>query len=155
MEMEIEHKYLVNAELWNTIDPEKSYDIKQGYLSIDPNKTIRVRTKGDKGFITIKGRANGAMRPEFEYEIPLSDANELIQLFCKEVVEKVRHQVTYNNKIWEVDEFKGLNKGLLIAEIELKSKDEKYEKPDWITKEITEDLKYANAYLSIRPFSTW
>lgn len=155
MATEIEHKYLVNKELWLQVVPDKSIEIKQGYLLTDPNKTIRVRTKGQVGYITIKGKTTGASRPEFEYEIPLADANQLIANFCSNVIEKTRHYVFYKNNTWEVDVFDGLNQGLIVAEIELNSEEELYQKPDWATINVTDDAKYANSNLSIKPFSTW
>jgi len=155
MATEIEHKYLVNSGVWKTIIPEKSVEIRQAYLQTDPEKTIRVRTKDDAGFITIKGKTVGASRPEFEYEIPIADANELIDKFCSNLIEKIRHIVTHYNHIWEVDEFKGLNEGLIVAEIELTGEDEKYSIPNWVGKNVTDDLRYANSNLTIKPFKTW
>jgi len=155
MATEIEHKYLVNAELWLQVEPKKSVEIKQGYLLTDPNKTVRVRTTGQVGFITIKGKTIGASRPEFEYEIPLADANQLIANFCNNVIEKTRHYIFTKNKTWEVDVFEGLNQGLIVAEIELNSEEELYQKPNWVTKNVTDDTNYVNSNLSIKPFSTW
>lgn len=155
MATEIEHKYLVIPEAWKEIVPERSIDIKQGYLLTDPDKTIRVRTKGEHGYITIKGKSTGASRLEFEYEIPLADAVDLIARFCSNVIEKTRHLVIYESKVWEVDEFKGLNAGLMVAEIELTSEDERYALPRWAGKDVTEDVRYANSNLSIRPFTAW
>ena len=155
MPTEIEHKYIVRQELWKQIIPEKSVEIKQAYLLTDPNKTIRIRTKGDTGFITIKGKSIGASRPEFEYEIPVADAIELINNYSIHIIEKTRHYITIDNKLWEVDEFKGLNVGLIVAEIELTNENEKYSIPDWAGANVTEDQKYANSNLSIKPFTTW
>lgn len=155
MATEIEHKYLVIKDIWENVIPDKSVEIKQAYLLTDPEKTIRVRTKGNVGFITVKGKSNGASRLEFEYEIPIDDANELINKFCSNLIEKTRHILIHDNKTWEVDEFKGLNAGLIVAEIELNSEDENYSIPDWIDKNVTDDLRYANSNLSIKPFSTW
>jgi CYTH domain-containing protein len=155
MATEIEHKYLVNKDLWNNLIPDKSVEIKQAYLLTDPEKTIRIRTKGNSGFITIKSKAIGGSRLEFEYEIPIADAIELINKFCSNLIEKTRHIVIHDNNTWEVDEFKGLNEGLIVAEIELTSEDDKYSIPNWIDKNVTEDLRYANSNLSIRPFTTW
>jgi adenylate cyclase len=155
MATEIEHKYLVKADLWKDIAPEKSVDIRQAYLLTDPDKTIRVRTKGVKGYITIKGRTVGASRPEYEYEIPIADANELIDKFCSSLIEKTRHLITHNNKTWEVDAFNGSNEGLIVAEIELTSEDEKYSLPDWVDKNVTDDVRYANANLTLKPYNTW
>ena len=155
MPTEIEHKYLVQMYLWKEVVPENSVEIKQGYLLTDPNKTIRVRTKGSQGYITIKGKSVGASRPEFEYEIPLKDALELLSNFSTSLIEKTRHYITYNNKLWEVDEFKGLNSGLILAEIELSDENENYSAPDWVGENVTDDQKYANSNLSIKPFTTW
>ena len=155
MATEIEHKYLVIKDIWKKIIPNKSVEIRQAYLLTDPEKTIRVRTKGNSGFITIKGKSNGSSRLEFEYEIPIEDAIELINKFCSNLIEKTRHIVIHDNNTWEVDEFKGLNAGLIVAEIELASEDEKYSIPNWIDKNVTEDIRYANSNLSINPFMTW
>jgi adenylate cyclase len=155
MATEIEHKYLVNTDIWKNIIPDKSVEIRQAYLQTDPEKTIRIRTKGKSGFITIKGKTVGASRLEFEYEIPIADANELINKFCSNLIEKTRHIVIHDNKTWEVDEFKGLNEGLIVAEIELTSEDEKYLIPNWVDKNVTDDLRYANSNLTIKPFKTW
>jgi CYTH domain-containing protein len=124
-------------------------------LLTNPDKTIRVRTKGNNGYITIKGKTVGASRPEFEYEIPIADANELIDSFCANLIEKTRHIVIHDNKTWEIDEFKDLNEGLIVAEIELTSEDEKYSIPNWVDKNVTDDLRYANSNLTIKPYKTW
>ena len=155
MPTEIEHKYLVNTNLWSQVTPDKSVQIKQAYLLIDPNKTIRVRTDGEIGYITIKGKATGASRPEFEYSIPVDEANQLINDFCTNLIEKTRHYIIYDHKTWEVDVFEGLNSGLVVAEIELVNENENYIKPNWVEQNVTNDSKYANANLSIRPFNTW
>ncbi|WP_410220505.1 CYTH domain-containing protein [Pedobacter sp.] len=155
MATEIEHKYLVNLDIWKNIIPDKSVEIRQAYLQTDPEKTIRIRTKDKSGFITIKGNTVGATRLEFEYEIPIADANELINKFCSNLIEKTRHIVTHDSNTWEVDEFKGLNNGLIVAEIELTDEDEKYSIPNWVNKNITDDLRYANSNLTIKPFMTW
>lgn len=155
MPTEIEHKYLVDESLWKNITPGKSVQVRQAYLLTDPDKTIRVRTKGEKGFITIKGRTTGASRPEFEYEIPLDEANELISRFCSNLIEKTRHYVAHEGKLWEVDVFEGLNAGLIVAEIELGSEEELYAKPVWVGMNVTRDAKYANSNLTMKPYSTW
>lgn len=155
MAIEIEHKYLVKVELWKHIVPETSYEIKQGYITSDINKTVRVRTKGNVGYITIKGKSNGSGRLEFEYEIPICDAQELLLGFCSNVVEKTRHLTRYEDKLWEVDEFHGLNKGLFVAEIELMDESENYSIPIWADKNVTDDSRYANSNLAERPYLTW
>ena len=155
MPTEIEHKYLVHKNLWRHVTSDKSVQIRQGYLLTDPNKTVRIRASGEKGFITIKGKTVGASRPEFEYEIPLEEANQLINNFCSSVIEKTRHYIDLENKTWEVDVFEGLNSGLIIAEIELDSENETYSKPNWVDLNVTNDNKYANSNLTVRPYSAW
>jgi adenylate cyclase len=155
MGLEIERKFLVDKTLWQQVKPEKSVFMKQAYLSVDPAKTIRIRVAGEKAFLTIKGLSKGISRLEFEYELPVTDANQLIDDLTSEAVEKIRHYVTFENKLWEVDEFKGLNDGLMVAEIELQSETEDFEKPDWVLKDVTSDRRYANSSLSQNPFKNW
>ena len=155
MPTEIEHKYLVDNQKWTQVTTDKSVKIRQGYILPDLDKSVRIRTFDHKGYITIKGKNIGASRPEYEYEIPLEDANELLELFCSGIIEKTRHYVVFENKTWEVDVFEGLNAGLIVAEIELKDKDESYVIPDWADAEVTNDEKYANPSLSIKPYNTW
>lgn len=155
MGVEIEHKYLVKVAEWNNVQASDCVEIRQGYLQTDPNKTIRVRTKGNKAYFTIKGKAVGASRLEFEYEIPVADANELLDKFCSNLVEKVRHYVVHEGKTWEIDVFAGLNVGLIVAEIELNSEEEMYTLPNWVAENVTSEVKYANSNLSITPFSKW
>lgn len=153
MATEIERKYLVNKDIWDKVTPEKTVIIKQVYLCTDPDKTVRIRTKGDKGYITIKNNPVGPVRSEYEYEIPFKDANELIGKYSESLVEKHRHIVTFKKMQWEVDEFKGKNSGLIIAEIELVKVGQKFIKPEWIGKEVTKDGRYYNANLSIHPYN--
>lgn len=155
MALEIEHKYLVKPEAWAKVIPYKSVALQQAYLLTDPEKTIRVRTMNDSAYMTIKGKSQGATRLEYEYEIPLNDARELIRNFSSHLVEKIRHYVVFEGKTWEVDEFKGHNEGLLVAEIELKAEDEHYLLPDWADNNVTDDPRYANSNLSINPFKSW
>lgn len=155
MPLEIEHKYLVDSKKWELVIPEKSDLIKQGYLSTDPNKTIRIRTKGNQGFITVKGKSLTASRPEYEYEIPLHEAEEMLQAFCNQWIEKIRHYITHENKRWEVDVFHGENQGLIVAEIELESETEPYSIPEWATENITFDRRFSNSSLSVHPYSKW
>jgi len=119
MAIEIEHKYLINQERWKKVIPHKSSTITQAYLSTDPLKTIRIRTKDEKGFITIKGKTQGASRPEFEYEIPRLEAKELIEKFTDSRIEKIRHYIIHENKTWEVDQFLELNEGLWLQKLNL------------------------------------
>lgn len=155
MSIEIERKFLVNKDLWKAEKPVKSTAIRQGYLLSDPDKTIRVRVAGDQGYLAIKGKLQGFSRLEFEYEIPLGEANELLDHFSTDSVEKTRHYVYFQDKLWEVDEFKGANDGLLIAEIELNIVEEFFEKPDWVLEEVTTDTRYLNANLAKKPFKQW
>ena len=155
MPTEIERKFLIKPDLWKDINPKKSVDIKQAYLSILSEKTIRVRVQGKKGFITIKGKTTGISRAEYEYNIPLKEALELITKFPENLIEKTRHYVYYSGNVWEVDEFKGANQGLFIAEIELKSENQKFELPPWIDKEVTNDKRYYNSNLSQNPFNSF
>jgi CYTH domain-containing protein len=155
MSIETEHKYLINKELWAKVVPDKSLKIVQAYLHSDPEKTIRIRTKGVQGYITIKGKTTNASRPEYEYEIPIKDALEMIGDFAGMIIEKTRHYVKYKNKTWEVDVFEGLNSGLIMAEIELSSEDETYSLPPWITENVTADARYYNASLAQKPFTKW
>ena len=155
MATEIEHKFLINTTLWNPSFAKKSEVIRQAYMHSDPAKTIRVRTKGTRGFITIKGKSSGAVRAEFEYEIPIADAIALIEGFCSKVIEKTRYEVDYAGKCWEVDVFEGANAGLILAEIELQQEDEAFDCPPWVNENVTEDYRYANSYLSEHPYSSW
>lgn len=155
MAVEIEHKYLVKLVQWNSEAAFDSKEIRQGYLQTDPEKTVRVRTKGNQGYITIKGKAVGASRAEFEYEIPVADANELLNQFCSNLVEKTRYYIVHEHKTWEVDVFAGLNSGLIVAEIELTSEEETYTLPNWVEKNVTSELKYANSNLAVTPFAKW
>lgn len=155
MALEIEHKYLLKRSAWEQVTPQKSVHLQQAYILSDPDKTIRVRTQHDKAWITIKGKTQGAGRLEFEYEIPLEDARELIRNFSSQAIEKIRHYVVYEGKTWEVDEFKGSNDGLLVAEIELGSETEVYQLPEWVDTNVTADLRYANSNLAIKPFTSW
>mgnify|MGYP002347677134 FL=1 len=153
MGLEIERKFLVDAEKWQ---PENEGTLMvQAYLGLAPNPTIRVRIKGDNAFLTIKGFSNSISRPEFEYEIPVEDAKQLMKMALSNPVEKIRHKIFHKNSLWEVDVFKGENEGLILAEIELNSEDETFEKPDWISDEVSSDVHYYNSYLSEYPFKEW
>ena len=155
MGLEIERKFLIKQEEWAKACPYKSNLIRQAYLLTDPQKTIRLRVTDNKGFITIKGARKDITRHEFEYEIPVEEANQMIDHYTAKVIEKIRHYVSFDNKTWEVDEFKGINEGLWVAEIELQSADEKILLPDWIDKEVSSDNRYANSSLISNPYSNW
>ncbi len=153
--LEIERKFLVDREKWSRMEKPDGTPYLQGYLSIDEDKVVRVRVAGNKGFLTIKGKSETYSHPEFEYAIPPEDALELIQQYTASRVEKIRTRIPAGNHVWEVDEFLNENKGLLMAEIELGSADEDFDKPDWLGAEVTGDKRYYNAYLSLNPFRTW
>jgi adenylate cyclase len=154
--IEIERKFLITSDTYKK-EAFSQKRIKQGYLSSVPERTVRVRTKGDKAFITIKGVSNetGMSRFEWEKEIPVDEANKLLLLCEKGVIDKTRFEVKTGNHIYEIDEFYGENKGLVVAEIELHSEDETFEKPNWLGKEVTNDNRYYNSNLSINPFTSW
>jgi adenylate cyclase len=154
MPLEIERKFLLTNTDWKP-QTQRSIVIKQGYLSAVSERTVRVRIADEKGILTIKGKNEGATRAEFEYEIPKEEALELIELCEKPIIEKTRHEVSINNKVWEIDEFEGENQGLVVAEIELESENEKVELPTWIGKEVTDEKKYYNSSLINYPFSFW
>ena len=152
MGIEIEHKFLVVDDSWNeNVTP--TY-IRQGYLSVQP--TVRVRIFGKKAFLTIKSKASGNTRAEYEYEIPISEAEEMLDKLCPQPqIEKHRYHVSHAKHVWEIDVFFGANQGLVVAEVELDSPDEPFVLPSWVGKEVTEDVSYTNAQLTIRPFSLW
>jgi len=152
---EIERKFLVAKENLARIQPERSVHMRQGYLSRAPGRTVRVRIEDDRAFLTIKGRASGLARPEFEYEIPLADASALLEMADGPLVEKVRHYVPFGGLVWEVDEFFGDNEGLVVAEVELSCEDQAFEKPDFVGAEVTSDPRYLNSRLAVEPYSTW
>lgn len=145
--MEIERKFLLHQHLWDAVIKPSPKKIVQAYLVNTAEKTIRLRIKGDKGFITIKGPTKGISRSEFEYEIPLSDAEALILQFAEKVIDKDRYEITFEGKLWEVDVFHGKLEGLILAEIELESEDEDFSIPEWIAEEVSHDVEYFNARL--------
>ena len=153
MALEIERKFLVDAEKWQPNVPGTL--LCQGYLGIDPNPTVRVRIAGDKAFLTIKGRTESISRPEFEYEIPVADAQEMLKLAISNPVEKTRYKVMFEESLWEVDVFSGKNEGLIMAEIELESENQDFARPDWLLDEVSGDRRYYNSYLSEHPFQEW
>lgn len=154
--IEIERKFLVKSAAFVAQSITKS-TIKQGYISTHPERTVRIRTKGEKGFITIKGKSNttGMSRFEWEKEITATEAIDLLRLCEKGIIEKTRYEVPLKNHTFEIDIFEGENAGLIIAEVELQSETEFFEKPEWLGKEVTNDPRYYNAYLSNNPFIYW
>lgn len=153
MGREIERKYLVGGDGWRGLAAGTLY--RQGYLSTAQERTVRVRLAGARGFLTIKGPAAGPARSEFEYEIPSRDAEQLLQLCEVPLIEKTRYRIPYGRFVWEVDEFHGVNDGLILAECELEAPDQQPDKPDWVGREVTGDPRYANASLVRRPYRTW
>ena len=145
MGQEIERKFLVNAAKWNQLDKPVGKEIRQGYVDRTPEHTVRIRTKGDKGYITLKGKEINGVRAEFEYEIPFDDAVEMLNLFCDKVLRKTRFEINFQGFVWEVDEFYSPNRGLILAEIELPSIETGFQIPDWIGEEVTGRPEYYNA----------
>jgi CYTH domain-containing protein len=154
--IEIERKFLISSDQFKEHATTKTR-IVQGFLNTHADRTVRVRIKGEQGYITIKGRSNtsGTTRFEWEKEIPLKEAEALLTLCEKGVIEKTRFEIPFGNHVYEVDEFYGLNGGLVVAEIELNSEDESFQKPKWLGKEVTGDVRYYNSQLSKFPFKTW
>jgi adenylate cyclase len=154
--IEIERKFLVKNDSFKA-EAFTQNRIAQGYLSSVPERTVRVRIKAAKGYLTIKGLTNetGMSRFEWEKEIPIDEAKSLLLLCEKGTIDKTRYEVQVGKHIYEVDEFYGDNKGLIIAEIELQSEEEAFEKPDWLGQEVTSDKRYYNSYLSINPYTNW
>lgn len=154
MALEIERKFLVISDSWQRLGTPEV--VRQGYLSRDIERTVRVRIKGDKAFLTIKGRNEGAVRTEFEYTIPTDEAAVLLDtLALKPLIEKTRTKVAYAGKIWEIDRFFGENEGLVLAEVELASENETVQLPSWIGQEVTHLTRYYNSALSERPYCKW
>jgi CYTH domain-containing protein len=145
MGQEIERKFLVDKAKWAGLDKPEGIEIRQGYLSRSPEKTVRIRTKGSNGFITVKGLEVNGIRPEFEYTIPLNEAVEMLDLFCGTVLHKTRFEIPFKGYVWEVDEFHSPNSDLILAEIELTAVDETFLLPDWISEEVTGRPEYYNA----------
>ncbi len=154
--IEIERKFLVASDAFKRDFVRKNY-IAQGYLNSTPERTVRVRIKGETGYLTIKGKSNetGLSRFEWEKEIALAEAKALLLLCEKGIIEKNRYEVKVGEHLFEVDEFFGENEGLLIAEVELQSESENFEKPNWLGKEVTQDQRYYNSNLSKNPFLNW
>lgn len=154
MPQEIERKFLVKPKgAWRETEGIK---FRQGYLNTEKERIVRVRTIKDKGYLTIKGLTVGASRLEFEYEIPVEHADTMLDELCeKPLIEKYRHKVEYQGLTWEVDEFFGANEGLIVAEVELESEDQEYERPPWIGEEVTGDPRYFNSNLVQHPYTAW
>ena len=154
--LEIERKFLVTGDGFRQQATSQTR-IVQGFLNTDPERTVRVRIKGDKGFLTVKGPSNdsGTTRFEWETEITAAEATNLIDLCESGILEKVRFEVPWGDHLFEVDEFLDESKGLVLAEVELKHEDERFEKPNWLGEEVTGQVPYYNSQLSIKPFKEW
>ena len=153
MGIEIERKFLVQGEDWKHGHTPQL--LSQGYLNRDKQRTVRVRIAGDAAWLTIKGESQGATRAEFEYAVPLDDARQLMALCDGPRVEKYRWRVAHGGLVWEVDEFLGDNAGLVVAEVELSSEEQAFDKPDWAGAEVTHDPRYFNSSLASRPYRSW
>ncbi|MBL4662473.1 MAG: CYTH domain-containing protein [Flavobacteriaceae bacterium] len=154
--IEIERKFLVTSEIFKA-EAHSSTKIIQGFLSVDPERTVRVRVKGIQGFLTIKGKSNeaGTTRFEWEKKISVAEAEALLKICKKGVIEKIRYEIPVGNHLFEVDVFHGDNEGLIVAEIELSSENEAFTKPSWLGEEVTGEIQYYNSLLSKKPFVTW
>ncbi|MCD2258412.1 CYTH domain-containing protein [Psychroserpens luteolus] len=154
--IEIERKFLVTSKAFKG-EAHKQIRIIQGFLNTDPERTVRVRLKGDKGVLTVKGKStnDGLSRFEWEKEISKTDAKALLELCEKDVIDKLRYEVDVGHHTYEIDEFYKDNEGLIIAEVELSHEDEAFEKPTWLGREVTGDIRYYNSQLSKDPFKNW
>ncbi|MGD2118854.1 MAG: CYTH domain-containing protein [Chromatiales bacterium] len=156
MAVEIERKFLVTNNSWKQ-QADKSFRLRQGYLGKGPERSVRVRTSEDgRAFLNIKSSTNGIRRLEFDYEIPIGDAIEILeQIAIKPVIDKTRYLLNHAGHLWEIDEFHGANAGLIVAEVELQHEDEDYKKPDWLGQEVSDDARYYNMNLIDKPYSEW
>ncbi len=153
MAQEIERKFLVRGDGWRHGEGER---YRQGYLCSEPGRTVRVRVAGARGYLTVKGRTEGIARDEFEYPIPLDDAEAMLDRLCvPPLIDKTRHRVEHAGHSWEVDEFHGENEGLVLAEVELATADERPPLPAWVGEEVSQDPRYFNANLARRPYRSW
>lgn len=151
--LEIERKYLIDINKWEP--KNEGLKIKQGYLSVDKERVVRIRTKGDKAYLTIKGKLQGISRTEMEYEVPVSDAEIMLKMCLNYPIEKTRYLENIGGLLWEIDVFEGENNGLYLAEVELEDENQVIDLPDWIIKEVSYDHRYFNSWLSQNPFSKW
>lgn len=154
MGREIERKFLVRGDRWRLL--AKGRACRQGYLNSARERTVRIRTIDDKGYLTVKGITTGATRMEYEYEIPAADANAMLTELCeKPIIEKKRFNVPLGGLTWEIDEFFGENEGLVVAEVELEREGQPFQKPEWVCEEVTDDPRYFNANLIKHPYRKW
>ncbi len=155
MGREIERKFLVNSDHWRS-PATTGVVFRQGYLSLDPHRSVRVRLAGETGSLNIKGKISVLSRHEFEYTISAKDAHELLDTLCiQPLIVKTRYRLTHSGRIWEIDEFSGDNAGLIIAEVEIESEDQRFDTPEWLGKEVSDDPRYLNINLVKRPYSRW
>jgi adenylate cyclase len=155
MPTEIERKFLVDHEKWALVTKPEGKLYNQGYILSEEERTVRIRVTDTAAYITLKGASTGISRSEYEYTIPVSDGNEILKSFARSAVEKTRYKINYAGHLWEVDVFAGQNTGLIVAEIELEHESEPFDKPEWITEEVSHDSRYTNASLSVVPFKDW
>jgi CYTH domain-containing protein len=154
MGQEIERKFLLRSDAWRAGARGKRY--RQGYLCTAKERTVRVRTVDAAGFLTIKGPSRGVARAEYEYEIPVADADEMLDSLCEgPLIEKTRYRVEHEGLVWEIDEFDGDNQGLVVAEVELQRAEQAIVKPAWLGEEVTADPRYFNANLVKHPYTKW
>lgn len=154
MGVEIERKFLAKGDQWKSLG--QGVLLRQGYLSSAPERIVRVRIEDESAMLTIKGRTSGAMRSEWEYPIPMTDAEAFLGALCERpIIEKRRYRIPHEGMLWEVDEFLGENAGLVVAEIELTTEDQAFARPDWVGEEVTHDARYFNANLLRHPYSKW
>lgn len=151
--LEIERKFLVDTDIWKPVGTGSK--IKQGYLSVDPERVVRVRIADERAYLTIKGKPEGIVRTELEYEIPKNEAEVLLKICINFPVEKTRFKENIGEFVWEIDVFEGENYGLVMAEVELRDEKQKFDFPDWIGEEVSFDSRYYNSWLSLNPFSKW
>ncbi|NQY85550.1 MAG: CYTH domain-containing protein [Alcanivorax sp.] len=154
MAVEIERKFRTKGV--DFLANQEGERLTQGYLSHDPRATVRLRVQGDHAWLTVKGKTHGASRSEFEYPIPTADAHAMLEEMCPEgVIDKTRYRIQVGEHVWEVDEFHGDNQGLVVAEVELDSEDQPFERPPWLGEEVTDDPRYYNSALSRTPYGQW
>lgn len=153
MAQEIERKFLVRGDAWRA---DNGTLIRQGFLHNEVDSTVRVRATGERAYLTVKGAMTGVTRTEFEYEIPLEDANQMLDELCQRpLIEKIRYEIQLGGFTWEIDEFLGDNAGLVVAEIELEDETQEFPKPDWLGEEVSQYARYLNANLVKNPYSKW
>ncbi len=155
MGIEIEHKFLLRNSHWRQ-QVERSTRMRQGYLTSDARCSVRVRVANSQGFLNLKSGTVGIQRSEYEYPIPLAEAEEILDTLCeKPLLEKTRHFLHFDEHLWEIDEFEGKNAGLIVAELELRRPDESFARPDWLGAEVSHDLRYYNSQLTRHPYQDW